>query len=139
MAIRINGREYDWSDINVNMLGNAKPIYGLTDIGWDEDASNEYHHGIGTEPVGYTVGPSKYAGSMKFMKGELDQVRAALGGGNLTKIPPFDIVISFSAGPNLSMVVIKGVLITKDSQSQNTGTRLIDNSLSFVCAGIEHS
>ncbi len=135
----INNREYNWSDIRVHMLGNTKPLVGITEISWSTEASNEYHHGIGKMPVAFTKGAKKFSGSMKFHKGELDSLRLALPpNSDLYDIEPFAIVVSFQAGLKISTCILEGVILTKDDQSNTNGTSILEGNLSFIFSGIKN-
>lgn len=140
MNTNINGRAYAWSDIRVHLLGNTKPIFGITDVNWDSDAANEWHHGIGIEAVAWTPGQLKCSGSMKFHMGELNGIRAALPpNAALNQLPPFDIIISWEGeGLIVHTKTLKGVLITKESQSNTSSTALLTGEISFTFLTIKH-
>lgn len=132
MPTLINGRTYGWSDITINMLGNSRPILGITEVNWSSEANNEWHHGIGRTAVAFTKGAKKFSGSVKWHKSEFDAFEAALPDGtDLYDIPPFDIVVSYQAGSVVDTKVLKGCIFTKKDTSQNTGTTVVEVNLTF--------
>ena len=139
MAAVINNIEYGWSDIRVHMLGNSKPLLGINEISWTSEGANEHHYGIGRKPVAFSRGAIKFSGSIKFHKGELANLRAALPAGmSLYDIDPFSIIVSYQAGTKVNTDILHGVLFTKDDQSNSKGATLLEGNLSFVFSEIEN-
>ena len=130
----INGRNYDWEDINV-MLPNGISI-GLTEIAYKDGQDVEARYGRGATPRGY--GRKNYEASFSFTldRDEWERVKkelAATGGGGIYDHLPFPIVVSYA---NDDMGTLTDTLpdckITSFDQSTSQGD---DNACQMKCEG----
>lgn len=127
----INGRTFSWSDIEVRLLGNPRPLAGITEISWKSDNENDLHHGGGREAVSYSMGKKMYSGSMKLHLDEVAKIKKDLAVSDLGDLPPFDVVISYTAGAKITTETLVGVLITGEDHSSSAGGAVLEVNISF--------
>lgn len=74
----INTREYEWSDVKVNLAG--RDITGLRGIKYNAKQDKELLYGKGNKPVGIQRGNKSYEGSVTLLQSEYEALRLAAGG-----------------------------------------------------------
>lgn len=131
-----NSRTYSWPDVEVRLLGNPRPLVGITEISWKADSENQHHHGAGRQPVAYSLGKSTYSGSMKLHLDEVSALKKAVGVSTMLDIPPFDIVISYVAGLKIMTETLVGVLINGEDHTSSSGGAVLEVSVSFTFAQV---
>ncbi len=89
----INGVEYSWADLVVNIAG--KPIVGITKIDYDDDQEMENIYGQGQNPIARGYGNIKPTASIGLYMSEVEAIAAVSDTGRLQDIAPFDIIVSF--------------------------------------------
>ena len=95
----INGREYGWADIVVNIGG--VPITGITAIKYGEEMEKENIYGAGRNPVSRGYGRIKSTASITLLSGTALALKAKAKNGQLHRLAPFSITVSYQpdAGP----------------------------------------
>lgn len=100
----INGIEYGWSDIKLNLLGRT--VEGITSIEYSDTREKVNNWGRGSQPV--SRGKGKYEAKAKItlsMK-EVEAIQRALPRGvRIQDIPMFDINVSFDPEDGSSPIV----------------------------------
>jgi len=101
----INGREYGWADIIVNIGG--VPVTGIRAIKYDEEMEKENIYGAGRNPVSRGYGRVKSTASITLLSGTVMALRAKAPKGQLFRIAPFSITISYQpeAGPIVTHIL----------------------------------
>ncbi len=89
----INGIEYSWGDIVVNIAG--VPVVGITAIKYKESQEKTEIYGAGNRPVARGRGRITNEGSITLLEKEIRALQAASPGGRLQDIAPFDITVSY--------------------------------------------
>ncbi|PDS26473.1 hypothetical protein [Flavobacterium branchiophilum] len=89
----INGREYGWGDIVVNI--SATSITGIRAIKYEEDQEKENIYGAGRNPVSRGYGRVKTTGSITLLSATVFAMQAVAPKGKLHNIAPFPIVVSY--------------------------------------------
>ncbi|MBF2708780.1 hypothetical protein [Flavobacterium soyangense] len=89
----INGREYGWADIIVNI--SATPIVGIRAVKYEEEQEKENIYGAGRNPVSRGYGRVKTTGSITLLSATVFAMQAAAPGGKLHNIAPFPIVVLY--------------------------------------------
>ncbi|MPS74010.1 MAG: hypothetical protein E2590_12820 [Chryseobacterium sp.] len=89
----INGREYGWADIVVNIGG--VPVTGIRAIKYDEEMEKENIYGAGRNPVSRGYGRVKSTASITLLMGTVMALKAAAPKGQLFRINPFPITVSY--------------------------------------------
>jgi hypothetical protein len=100
----INGNEYGWSDIKLNLLGRT--VEGIMSIEYSDTREKTNNYGKGSRPV--SRGKGKYEAKCKItlsMK-EVEAVQRLLPKGAIIQdIPMFDINVAFDPEDGSSPIV----------------------------------
>lgn len=101
----INGREYGWADI-VATIGGV-PLTGITAIKYSEEMEKENIYGAGRNPVSRGYGRVKTTASITLLSGSVLALKAKAKNGQLHRIAPFSITISYQpdAGPMVTHIL----------------------------------
>lgn len=101
----INGREYGWADIVVNIGG--VPVTGITAIKYEEEMEKENVYGAGRNPVSRGYGRTKATASITLLSGTVLALKAAAPKKQLHRIAPFSISVSYQpdAGPMVTHIL----------------------------------
>lgn len=89
----INGREYGWGDIVMNIGG--VPITGIRAIKYEEEQEKEDIYGAGRNPVSRGYGRVKCSGSITLLSGTVMALKVKAKNGQLHRIAPFTITVSY--------------------------------------------
>ncbi|APD10163.1 hypothetical protein TthSNM11_14510 [Thermus thermophilus] len=135
----INGRYYDWEHISIQVKG--VPLADVLSIDYEDSEKVNAIYGKGRTPRGYTKGNWEASGKLTLLREEYDRLRAAAPEGNVYKLDPFDIVISYDKGNGTAVTdTLKDCLFTKRSfGGVEQDTERITVELEFVVLGeIQH-
>uniref|UniRef100_A0A7C2C4L8 Phage tail protein n=1 Tax=Thermus islandicus TaxID=540988 RepID=A0A7C2C4L8_9DEIN len=135
----INGRYYDWEHISIQVKG--VPLADVLSIDYEDSEKVNAIFGKGRTPRGYTKGNWEGSGKLTLLREEYDRLRAAAPEGNVYKLDPFDIVISYDKGNGTAVTdTLKDCLFTKRSfGGVEQDTERITVELEFVVLGeIQH-
>jgi hypothetical protein len=135
--IFINGVQHAWADISVNMLGRT--LTGITAISYGSKRNKENIYGAGDEPIGRGHGNNEYTNpSMEVYQFEAVALQQA-SAGDITRIPPFEIVVSYKATLNSPMVVdvIQNCEFLNNLRDIKQGDTSSKVKLDLICAGIK--
>jgi hypothetical protein len=100
MATLVNGRTYDFANIQVSILG-VTPKH-VPAISYSQTTEQMNMYGIGHKPVAYGVGNDEFTASIDLAIEEYQAIidaafNAGIVNGDITKIAPFDIIVQFGA------------------------------------------
>lgn len=126
----INGREYEWADIKLNVGGIE--IDGFRNISYKPSQEKEILHAKGREPRSIQRGNKTYTGSLTFTQSELIAIeRATLKSILDLKV---DIVIAFVPDDSAKIytVVLKGAEFTDAEQKMAQGDKFMEIELPFM-------
>lgn len=135
----INGRYYDWEHISIQVKG--VPLADVLSIDYEDSEKVNAIYGKGRTPRGYTKSNWEASGKLTLLREEYDRLRAAAPEGNVYKLDPFDIVISYDKGNGTAVTdTLKDCLFTKRSfGGVEQDTERITVELEFVVLGeIQH-
>lgn len=135
----INGRYYDWEHISIQVKG--VPLADVLSIDYEDSEKVNAIYGKGRTPRGYTKGNWEASGKLTLLREEYDRLRAAAPEGNVYKLDPFDIVVSYDKGTGAAVTdTLKDCLFTKRSfGGVEQDTERITVELEFVVLGeIQH-
>ena len=135
----INGRYYDWEHITIQV--NGATLADVLSIDYEDSEKVNAIYGKGRTPRGYTKGNWEASGKLTLLREEYDRLRAAAPEGNVYKLDPFDIVISYDKGNGTAVTdTLKDCLFTKRSfGGVEQDTERITVELEFVVLGeIQH-
>lgn len=132
----INGREYGWADIVVNIAG--VPLTGIRSIKYGEEMEKENVYGAGRHPVSRGYGRVKTTASITLLSGTVMALRAKAPKGQLHRIAPFPIVVSYQpeAGPMVTHV-LKNCEFTKNEFDWKEGDMYKEIELPLIVSHIE--
>lgn len=101
----INGREYGWADIAVNLGGT--PVTGIRSIRYEEAQEKENIYGAGRNPVSRGYGRVSCTASITLLAGTVFALQNSAPGGKLHRIAPFPVIVMYQpeAGPMVTHVL----------------------------------
>jgi hypothetical protein len=131
----INGKSYEWSDIQVVILG--APITGITNIEYEEKQAMENIYGAGENVVSRGYGKVEPTAKITLKMEEVEGIMSVAPLGRLNKIPEFDIVVLFLDDALIPRKhVIKNVRFTGNNRKSSTGDTSLDVDLELICSHI---
>lgn len=132
----INGVQHSWASIKVNLLG--KTVTGITGVNYDNERDMENLYGAGDEPVARGMGNKTYKGDITLHQYEVVALQKACGG-DITSIPPFDIVVHYADENGTGAVtdVIQNCQFKMNSRAWKQGDTKQEIKLDLVVAGIK--
>lgn len=89
----INGVEYSWGDIMVNIAGTI--VTGITGIEYGDEQEVTENYGAGRYPVSRSKGRITCSGKITLYSSEVNAIVKQSANGRLQDIAPFDIVVSY--------------------------------------------
>lgn len=133
----INGREYGWGDIVVNI--SATSVTGIKAIKYEEDQEKENIYGAGRNPVSRGYGRVKTTGSITLLSATVFAMQAVAPRGKLHNIAPFPIVVSYQpeTGPIVKHI-LKNCEFKKTTFDWKEGDMSKDIELELVISHIEN-
>jgi hypothetical protein len=101
----INGREYGWGDIIINLGGS--PVTGIRGIKYGQAQEKEDVYGAGRNAVSRGYGRISYTASITLLAGTVFALQASAPKGQLHRIRPFPITVIYQpdAGPMVTVVL----------------------------------
>lgn len=133
----INGVQHAWADIKINVLGRT--VTGIAAIEYGFNRTMEDHYGSGDEPVVRGTGNKVYKKVvLELFQFEVVALQQA-SGGDITKIPPFDIPVLYTATVNSEQVVdvVQNCQFTNNERAIKQGDTKSVVKLELICAGIK--
>lgn len=133
--VLINGTEYSWSQIKLNILGNQ--VIGVTKITYKEEEEMEDNFGAGNRPVSRSYGKITSEASIEMYASEIEAIQQAVPTGRLQDIPEFDIVVSYQ--PKLGRIVnhtLHNVRFKNNGRESDTDTMAIKQELELIVSHI---
>ena len=73
MALKVNGKNYDWGDVDVKFPGL---VLQLQEISYDDELEMEESYGRGSSPRGYGTGNYKASGKVSMLRDDYDDLLA---------------------------------------------------------------
>lgn len=138
--ILINGKEYDWHSISVNLLGRM--VVGITAIDYEEKQDKQNNYGTGPFPVNRGYGNIVPSAKITLMAAEVEAIHTAAvvsGLRCIQDIEPFDIAVTFVPGGTNKIVnhVLRNCEFTNNKRSvkQNDKENLVE--LELILSHIE--
>ena len=139
MSLKVNGKAYDWADVNLYLPGvTIEP----QEISYDDELEKELAYGLGLKPRGYGRGNYKASGKLSLLRDDYDDL---LDYCKQQGIPFFTlefpkIVVSYAnEGDRIRQDVLNRVSFTKRSNKAAQGDKSLKVDLDLMIAGIiEH-
>lgn len=130
----INGRAYDYAQIEVNILG--VPVAGISAISYTEEQEKVNNFGAGSNPVSRGHGAKNASGSITISMNDIEAIRDAAPQGSLLAIPSFDISVTFLNAQKVVTHVLKNVEFTNDGVEATQGDTNIERAFDVVLSHI---
>jgi len=89
----INGHEYSWADIVVNMAG--VPVTGITGIEYNDEQEVADVYGAGRYPVARSKGRITCTGKITLLSSEVVALAKKSPTGRIQDLAPFPIIVSY--------------------------------------------
>lgn len=94
MDALINGQEYSWSDVKINLFGRT--LQGISAIDYDDNVNKKNNKGSGVMPVSRSRGDYEAKASITLAMKEVEAIQNALPRGKrLQDIAPFNIEVVY--------------------------------------------
>ncbi len=131
----INGREYGWADIIVNVGGT--PVTGIRAIKYEDAQEKENVYGAGRNPVSRGYGRVSPTASITLLAGTVFALQNSAPDGKLHRLAPFPITIVYQpeAGP-LVTHVLKNAEFTKTTFDWKEGDMFKEVELELIISEI---
>ena len=71
MSLKVNGKAYDWGDVDVKLPGL---VLEVQEISYDDELEQEEVYGKGNKPRGYGTGNYKASGKISLLRDDYDQL-----------------------------------------------------------------
>jgi hypothetical protein len=96
--IRKNGKAYSAGDVHVSIFGSID--YEITEISYSKKQAHTANYSLGSkDPTSYSAGNNTYEASMTMRLKSIAMLEKAAGG-DLLRIKPFDINVTFTDDEN---------------------------------------
>jgi hypothetical protein len=130
----INGRAYDYAQIQVTILG--VPVAGISAISYTEEQEKVNNFGAGSNPVSRGHGAKNASGSLTVSMNDVEAIRDAALGGSLLAIPSFDISVTFLNAQKVVTHVLKNVEFLNDGVEASQGDTNLERAFDVVLSHI---
>ncbi len=132
----INGVEYGWASITVNIAG--VPEVGIVAIEYTDKQAMENIYGAGQNPIARGYGRIEPSASITLLRSAIESIRSASTTGRLQDIAPFDIVVAFAnqGNPKVIKHVIKNCQFTEDSFSGKSDDLKFETTLPLIVSQV---
>ena len=95
MSAIVNGQEYSFSDVLINLFGRV--VEGLLSINYTVNREHKNVKGRGARNMAMARGQKSYEGSIGRTQSEVEAIQRGLKKGqDLTDIPPFPITVTYA-------------------------------------------
>lgn len=139
MALKVNGKSYDWGDVNLQLPG---VVIEPQEISYDDELEKEVAYGRGSKPRGYGRGNYKASGKLTLLRDDYDVLLDYCKQQNVAFFAlefPKVIVSYANEGDRTRQDVLNRVSFTKRSNKAAQGDKSLKVDLDLMIAGmIEH-
>lgn len=130
----INGRAYDYAQIQVTILG--VPVAGVSAISYSQEQEKVNNFGAGSNPVSRGHGTIDTSASITISMNDVEAIRDVAPNGSLLAIPAFDISVTFLNAQKVVTHVIKNCEFTNDGMEATQGDTNIERAFDLVASHI---
>jgi len=135
MAVLVNGVNYSWGNITVVLFG--VPLVGILGIDYKSKQAKTNNYGQGNEPVSRGYGMKEYDGTIEIYTDTLKAIIAQAPGRDITKIPPFNIPVTFGGeGVATTKDVLLACEFLEDPFSAKSGDTKLTVTIPLIIGGI---
>lgn len=135
MSLIINGKSYDWGDVDVKIPGLALQVQ---EISYDDERETEEVYGAGAMPRGFGTGNYKASGKLSMLRDDYESVLDYCKRQGISfyalEIP--SIVVSYANdGAKTKIDELKRVKFTKRSQKAAQGDKSLSVDMDMMILG----
>ncbi len=132
----INGVAYDFGSVEFQIMGRS--VHGISEISYEAKREVKNNFGAGYKPVSRSYGRYEFSGKVKLHMEEIEALTKVAPDRDLTKIPPFDVVINFLPVGGIPVThKLRSVGFMTNGRSMKSGDTLIEQDLELVIGDIE--
>ena len=135
MALKVNGKNYDWGDVDVKFPGL---VLQLQEISYDDELEMEESYGRGSHPRGYGTGNYKASGKVSMLRDDYDDLLAYCRAKGIAfyKIDFPSIVVSYAnEGERTHIDELKKVKFTKRGNKAAQGDKNLKVDIDMMIVG----
>ena len=135
MSLKVNGKAYDWGDVDVKLPGLALVVQ---EVSYDDELDMEESYGYGHRPRGYGTGNYKSSGKLTMLRDDYDDV---LDYCKATGKPFFgvelpSVVVSYAnPGSRTRIDELKRVVFVKRSHKAAQGDKTLSVDIDLMIVG----
>lgn len=133
--LKVNGKAYDWGDVNLNLPGIVTEIQ---EISYDDELEKELVYGAGRRPRGYGTGNYQASGKMTFLKDDFEDITSYCKANNIAiyDLVLSKVVVSYAKGDGqITTDTLNKVSITKITNKAAQGDKSIKVEAELLIAG----
>lgn len=135
MSLKINGKAYDWADVDIKFPGLA---IQLKEISYDDEQEMEEVYGAGAAPRGYGTGNYKASGKISMLRDDYDDLLAYCKAKKLAfyKMEIPSIVVSYAnEGDRTKIDELKKVKFIRRSNKAAQGDKSLTVDIDLMILG----
>ncbi len=136
----INGVNYSWQDLQIQIVGLTVPIVGITKVNYKPKQKKENNYGLGTKPISRGYGNYEFEGSIELYLDEWKAIQAASPNNDPLQMSPFDIIIVMGDGTStpLKKDVLQSCEFTDDDFKADQGNTKLLITATLIIANVIH-
>ena len=135
MSLKVNGKAYDWGDVDVKLPGLDLVVQ---EVSYDDEMEKEESYGYGHRPRGYGTGNYKSSGKLSMLRDDYEEFLAwcRAQGVPFYKLTIPSIVVSYAnEGEKTHMDELKTVKLTKRSHKAAQGDKGLTVDIDMMIVG----
>ena len=136
MSLKVNGKAYDWADVNLFLPGlTIEP----QEISYEDELEKELAYGLGSRPRGYGRGNYKASGKLSLLRDDYDDLLdyCKKQGISFFALEFSKVVVSYAnEGDAIRQDVLNRVSFTKRSNKVAQGDKTLKVDLDLMIAGV---
>ena len=135
MSLKVNGKAYDWGDVDVKFPGLALVVQ---EISYDDEQEMEESYGKGYRPRGYGKGNYKASGKMSMLRDDFDDVLdyCKATGKSFYNVELPSVVVSYgNPGGRTRIDELKRVVFVKRSHKAAQGDKTLTVDIDLMIVG----
>lgn len=135
MSLKVNGKAYDWGDVDIKLPGLALQVQ---EISYDDEQEMEETYGKGSKPRGFGTGNYKASGKMSLLRDDYDDLLAYCKAKKLAfyKMEIPSILVSYAnEGARTVIDELKTVKFVKRSNKAAQGDKSLTVDIDLMIIG----
>ena len=135
MSLKVNGKNYDWGDVDVKLPGLDLVVQ---EVSYDDEMDMEESYGYGHRPRGYGTGNYKASGKLSLLRDDYEEFLAwcKSQGTPFYKLTIPSIVVSYAnEGEKTHMDELKKVKLIKRAHKAAQGDKSLKVDIDMMIVG----